>query len=293
MTKFLDKNGLQTVLIGVGTALGKKINAPTGGTVGQVLTKTDEGTEWRTVASVNGCSCEDLTSPELDEIMKGMASTSVAYVDLGLPSGNLWATCNLGAEKETDSGLYFQWGDVKGYKGACQESESDGNDDAHYFNWSKYKFGTRNDLTKYCTQSSYGVVDNKTVLEAEDDAVVAALGGNWKMPTAEDFQELIDNTDPGDGANEYDWIEDYNGTGINGLLLKSKTNDNTIFFPASGYCGGSSLEDVGQGGYYWSSSLYSSDSNDGQGLYFGSGVLEVDGDTRFGGLPVRGVLSGK
>lgn len=203
------------------------------------------------------------------------------YVDLGLPSGNLWATCNLGAETETDYGLYFQWGDTKGYKGACVESESDGNDDMHYFDWSKYKFNTQEGLTKYNN------IDNKTVLDVEDDAVVVVLGGDWRMPTSEEFLELIDNTDPGDGANQYGWVTNYNGTGINGILRKSKTNGNTIFFSACGGCRENSSYSVGNGGNYWSNCLSTNDS--AQPLAFYSGDFRLGNNSRIYGFPIRAV----
>lgn len=152
-------------------------------------------------------------------------------VDLGLPSGNLWATCNLGATKPEEYGLFYQWGDTKGYKDVCNEDESDGNNDAHYFGLSKYKYYDSSGTNTY---SKYNNIDNKTILDHEDDAAFVALGGNWKIPSSKDFRELIKNTEPGDGTNNYNFIYNYNGTGVNGILLKSKINGNTIFFPAAG-----------------------------------------------------------
>lgn len=217
------------------------------------------------------------------------------YVDLGLPSGNLWATCNLGAESETDYGLYFQWGDNKGYKTACSEAESDGNGDAHCFNWSKYKYcnGSYDTMTKYCTDSEYGTIDNKTVLEPEDDAATVMLGGQWRMPTVEELQEMIDNTEPGDGADQYSWIENYNGTGVNGLLRKSKTNGNTIFFPAAGgYKNKISNDYIGIDCNYMSSSLYGY-SHCMWVMHFslyGAGVYDIiDYNNRYFGMSIRAI----
>ena len=105
------------------------------------------------------------------------------YVDLGLPSGLKWATMNVGATNEADYGSYFQWGDIE------DKSNSD-------CSWENYKYcnGTYKTLTKYCTNSSYGTEDNKTTLEPEDDAATQIMGGDWRMPTTDEFQELYNET---------------------------------------------------------------------------------------------------
>ena len=112
--------------------------------------------------------------------------TTVAheYVDLGLPSGLLWATCNVGATSPEDYGDYFAWGET-------QPKDT--------YEWSTYQYcnGSYNTLTKYCSNSSYGYngfTDNLTTLLPEDDAATANWGGNWRMPTKEEFQELYNNT---------------------------------------------------------------------------------------------------
>ena len=133
------------------------------------------------------------------------------YVDLGLPSGLKWAKCNVGAEKETDYGFYFQWGDI------VNKSNAD-------CSWASYKHckGFYDNLTKYNTSTDYGEnPDKKTTLDPVDDAARAHMGGDWRMPTLTEIQELLDNTD-----NE--WIKDYNGTGVNGRKFTSKTNGNSI-----------------------------------------------------------------
>ncbi len=195
------------------------------------------------------------------------------YVDLGLPSGLKWAKCNVGAEKETDYGYYFQWGDIE------DKSNSD-------YSWESYKYcnGTYKTLTKYCTNSSYGIVDNKTTLDPEDDAAIQIMGGDWRMPTAAEFQELYDNT-----TNK--WVEDYNGSGVNGMKFTSKTNGKSIFFPASGDASGTGVGNRGSFGYYWSSSLRPSYSNRGLLLYFGSGLIYPQSSShRCDGFCVRSVL---
>ena len=103
------------------------------------------------------------------------------YVDLGLPSGLKWAKCNVGATSEADYGSYFQWG----------ETTSD-----TVFDWTTYKYcnGSSTTMTKYCTDGSFGTVDNKTTLESEDDAATQIMGSKWRMPTTDEFQELFDET---------------------------------------------------------------------------------------------------
>lgn len=161
------------------------------------------------------------------------------YVDLSLPSGLKWARCNIGAEKETDYGLYFQWGDVVGYKDASSGKS---------FSWSDYKHcnGSFITLTKYNSKSSYGIVDNLTTLEPSDDAATVNMSGSWRMPSNEEYNELLNNT-----TSTWTTV-----TGVYGRLFTSKTNGNILFFPASGYYNGGSVSFVGSAGYYWSSSLY-------------------------------------
>ena len=104
------------------------------------------------------------------------------YVDLGLPSGTLWATMNVGASKPSDFGLYFQWGDTQGYTAAQVGKDKQ-------FTWNDYKFsidGSSSNFSKYTTTGAR--------LDLEDDAAHANMGGSWHMPTPEQCQELIDNT---------------------------------------------------------------------------------------------------
>ena len=150
------------------------------------------------------------------------------YVDLGLPSGLLWATCNVGADKPEDYGDYFAWGET-----ATKST----------YNFSTYKWcnGDYDNLTKYCTNSSYGTVDNKTVLEPEDDAAHVNWGGSWRMPTLDEIQELKDNCT---------WTWTTHG-GVNGCRGEG-SNGESIFLPAADYYNSDGLNCAG---YYWSSSL--------------------------------------
>ena len=194
------------------------------------------------------------------------------YVDLGLPSGLKWAKCNIGAEKETDYGYYFQWG----------ETTPDTN-----CTWATYEHCNRSETTlrKYNTSSSYGEnPDNTTTLETEDDAATQIMGGDWRMPTKDECQELIDNT-----TNE--WITNYNGSAMNGEKFTSKINGNTIFIPAAGGCDDGSVYDVGHYGLIWSSSLNAASPN--CAWYWEVGYDDYNmynGEWRCLGYTVRGVF---
>ena len=202
------------------------------------------------------------------------------YVDLGLPSGLKWAKCNIGATSETEDGVYFQWGDISGISGSLLGKYSNEN-----YSWASYIHynNSYNTLTKYCTNSSYGPVDNKTTLEPMDDAATQIMGGDWRMPTASEFQELYGNT-----TNE--WFTNYNGTGVRGMKFTSKTNGKSIFFPASGFAAGTGVDHRGTYGKYWSSSLYQSRSSNGFHLrIYGGGIEPQYDDRRYFGFCVRGV----
>lgn len=196
------------------------------------------------------------------------------FVDLGLPSGLLWATCNLGANKPEEYGLYFQWGDTQGYKGVCDENEStEDNKETHYFGWSKYKFGGHNNGG----QNKYNDEDNLKVLEPEDDAATTMLGEQWRMPTLEDFLELTNNT-----ITEY--VIDNKG-----VLLKSKINNNTIFFPFVGHLSDKYVTTPGSTGFYWSSSISSASLNCAFPLNITSGGKSFYHKTRNCGGAIRAV----
>ena len=193
------------------------------------------------------------------------------YVDLGLPSGLKWAKCNVGAEKETDAGLYFAWGETTGYTASQVGTDKQ-------FSWSDYKYGnSSSNLTKY-NQS-----DGKTVLESADDAASQIMGGDWRMPTKADFDELLSGT-----TNE--WITNYNGTGVSGRKFTSKADTSKyIFIPAAGSCSDGSVYSVGGSGHVWSSSLLTSNPNYAWYLNFSSGHCRMGDYGRCYGWSVRGV----
>lgn len=188
------------------------------------------------------------------------------YVDLGLPSGIKWATCNIGANKPEEYGDYFAWG----------ETEIKTN-----YNWSTYKWckGSAFTQTKYCTNSGYGVVDNKTVLDLEDDTVSRVYqSSTWRMPNTADWQELKD-------ICFWTW-ETRNG--INGYEVKGP-NGNSIFLPAAGYSNNDNLNDGDRCGFYWSSSLYTDCPHSAWYVFFHSDLVSHDYYNRFHGLSVRPV----
>ena len=198
-------------------------------------------------------------------------------VDLGLTSGTLWADRNIGASSPEDYRPFFAWGETQCY--TANEVGTKKN-----FDWNDYKYanGASDKLTKYCNDSSYGndgFTDNLTELELSDDAAYAYTNGKCKIPTKEQLQELIDETD-------YTWTTQ---NGVNGGLFTSKTNGNSIFVPAAGGCYYGSQLYVGEYGYLWSSSLNESNPNDAWYLGFGSGVVSLSNGCRYYGLSVRGV----
>ena len=153
------------------------------------------------------------------------------YVDLGLSVK--WATCNVGATKPEEYGDYFAWGETQ---------------PKDYYDWSTYKWcnGSSTTLTKYCTSSRYGTVDNKTTLELSDDAARTNWGGSWRMPTDAEITELHEQC-------TWTWTSQ---NGVNGYEVTSKKNGKSIFLPAAGFLYETSLDHVGKTGCYWSSLLY-------------------------------------
>lgn len=201
-------------------------------------------------------------------IERDKAPISHDYVDLGLPSGTLWATTNIGATNPEDYGDYFAWGET-------QPKE--------VYNWSTYMWcnGDNYTLTKYCNDSSHGYngfVDNKTELDTEDDAATANWGEVWRMPSLEQFQELLNNC-----TTQWATIN-----GVNGRLLTSTINGETLFLPANGYLDGSTLEGNGWGNY-WSRTLDTSFPGAAYYLNFGSGLVRTYALGRQYGFSVRAV----
>lgn len=207
---------------------------------------------------------------------------SYEYVDLGLTVK--WAKYNIGATSESDYGLYFQWGDTQGYT-AEQVGSGSGK---KYFGWEDYKYWTGNTGSGSSGMTKYNSTDGKKVLEASDDAATANMGGQWRMPTEAEFNELI-NT-----ANTTSAWTTVNGVvyGAKFTSKKSGYTDKYVFFPAAGLCYDGSLYNKGGFGYVWGSTLYSSDVIYGRDLNISNGYRFMTRDSRRFGISVRGVFGG-
>ena len=201
-------------------------------------------------------------------------------VDLGLSVK--WAECNLGAAKPEDYGDYYAWGETEPYY-SSQSPLTWKNGKSAGYDWASYKWcdGSFSTLTKYNTNSSYGTVDNKTILEPEDDVAHVKLGGKWRMPTDAEWTELTTKC-------TWTWVTNYNGSGINGKLVTA-TNGNSIFLPAAGCRNEADLFDAGSYGIYWYSSLYTDDPVHAWYMYFYSDSVGRSHNRRCFGHSVRPV----
>lgn len=191
------------------------------------------------------------------------------YVDLGLSVN--WCTTNVGAFFPYDYGYYFSWGDVNNVDSKVS--------------WEDYKWGDFNAFTKYCLSEYSGdVVDGKNVVEPDDDAATSKMGKAWRTPTFKETQELIDGCD---------WEEknNYQGSGVSGILGTSKKNKNFIFLPAAGRFDRDGLSNEYMG-YYWSSSL-TDHSASAYGIYFFSDNIEINECVRFYAMSIRPVTAKK
>jgi hypothetical protein len=193
--------------------------------------------------------------PEVTVTGGGGGGETHAYVDLGLPSGLLWATCNVGADTPEGYGDHFAWGET-------QPKDT--------YNWSNYQHcnGDPYTLTKYCNKSYYGYngfTDNLTTLLPEDDAATANWGEGWRMPTEEEWLEMRNNT-------TRTWTTQ---NGVNGFLFTA-TNGNSLFLPAAGYRWDDELDYAGDRSYYWSSSLFTVNAFDAWNFNFNSSHVIVD-----------------
>lgn len=186
-------------------------------------------------------------------------------VDLGLSVR--WATCNVGAYSPEEYGDHYAWGEI------CTKSR---------YEWTTYKWcnGTGTSLTKYNTDSYYGIVDNKTVIDLEDDVAHVKWGGSWRTPTLEEIKELV---------NKCTW-EETTQNGQRGQLVKGP-NGNRIFLPSTGFRIHTDLHDSGlysSYGYYWSATLMNYDHG-AYYLYFNYDGIECDTQFRYWGFTVRPV----
>lgn len=156
------------------------------------------------------------------------------FVDLGLPSGTLWAICNVGSDTPEGYGDYFAWGETA---------------TKALYDWKSYRYGRfiyeRYELNKYCTDPAYGLngfVDNLTVMELDDDLARACWGEGWRMPTIEEWGELCSNTTG-------EWTSQ---NGVDGWRFTA-SNGNSLFLPAAGYWWDDAFN--ANLGLYWSRSI--------------------------------------
>lgn len=233
--------------------------------IAQVLriVKTD-GTEMEIpLYRINYMTIVDMPDPDPDH----------DYVDLGLPSGTLWATCNIGARNPEEYGQYFAWGET--------ETKDE-------YNWETYKWGDADKflVNKYCTIEKYGMVDDPvplTELLFEDDAAYVNWGRQWRMPSREEINELVDT--------RYTTTEWTTMNGVLGNKITSRSNNNSIFLPAGGYYRDETPVQVGESGWYWSRTLYPDIPFNAYELYFNisGNSFDFDGarDNGFSIRPVR------
>ena len=204
----------------------------------------------------------------------GTTPSPVDYVDLGLPSGLKWAKCNLGASKPSELGDYYAWGETepkKKYTWATYKWMQDGQSEAKYI--TKYTIADGETGGIWYDSSGAFIGDNKTALVAADDAATAKLGSPWRMPTIDEFQELIDKC-------TWTWTTQ---DGVNGYQVDGP-NGNAIFLPAGYLVIGSY-----RAGYYWSSSLSTTESDCAYSLDLNSDHYFIARTYRYFGCTVRPV----
>lgn len=239
------------------------------------VTAVSEGTATITVWASDG-----VHSATCDVTVRESTVSVPEAIDMGLSVK--WASFNLGASKPEEYGDYYAWGETEPYYSSLdpltwKEGKEDG------YAWASYKWcmGSENTLTNYCNKSSYGYngfTDGKTVLEPEDDAAYASLGGNWRMPTDTEWQELRDNC-------TWTWATQNN---VNGYLITA-SNGNSIFLPATGYRYKFNLSNVGSVGSYWSSSLFTSTPYYAWHVQFFSDYFRNSPQSRYYGFSIRSV----
>lgn len=209
----------------------------------------------------------------MEEIKRKQANGH-PYVDLELPSGTLWATMNVGADKPTESGLYFQWGDIVGYKEDQIGKEPIGK----RFEYSDYRWLLSNREEEYPKYATTGAK-----LDLEDDAAHIHMGGSWHMPTNEQIRELADTSN-----TKCDWMK---MDGVYGAKITSKKDKSKyIFIPSSGYAWDDEIFGIGDIGSLWSSMLNDDNSSYGQRLYSGSKGIINGFSYRYYGFSIRGVI---
>ena len=196
-------------------------------------------------------------------------SNGYEFVDLGLPSGTRWATCNVGAYSSKEIGKYFAWGE---------------NESKNSYTWDSYVWSNNNPESlkfyKYNTDVYYGDIDNKGVLERKDDVANTTMGAEWRIPTSDEFNELMDST-------LCTWIWESNG-----YKIQSKINGRYIFLPITGTLQNVNIE-LNDRGVYWTSNLSLAENSSAKCLLFDSKYIGHTIANRLHGLVIRPVLPSK
>ena len=182
-------------------------------------------------------------------------NTPAGFVDLGLPSGTLWAEANVGAASDYEAGSFFAWAEKT---------------PKTTFGWNNYLWGTASNLTKY------NASDKKTLVELADDAAYQA-NSSWTLPTKAQFEELMDNCD-------LEWVD---SAPYFGMRFKSKVGDTSIFLPAAGFI--QTWADGEWAGYYWSKSLYTGDRTRAYYFLIMESAYMMEREERYTGMTVRAV----
>ena len=209
---------------------------------------------------------------QVEAVLFEETSDTHEYVDLGLPSGTLWATCNVGANSPEEYGDYISWGETS-------PKPNNG------YTWDTYKYckGSRETMTKYNPKSDYGYLgftDDLTELQAIDDAATVNWGAEWQMPSITQWNELFNSNN-----TSVEVIVLNNGK--YGKQVTSKINGNSIFLPAAGRC---EENYCSTGGYfYWSRNLYTPEPCRGWYMYGTSEKMYANYAVRFLGYVVRPV----
>ena len=234
---------------------------------------------------ISGCKKEDDNSISMDDVSKGIEMIKGAdgreyeAVDLGLPSGMLWATCNLNASKPQQNGDFFAWGETSSKQ---------------FYDWSNYSLSLEGDkfsFTKYVQNektTGFGyTTDYKTSLDSIDDAAAVIMGGKWRIPTKDNVTELIFRT-----TQKLCTLK-----GVEGFLFTSTVKgfeDRSIFIPLSGKMDMRVNNFEGKYGFYWIRELYGSNSDQGKVFWLESkdgqnNIVAKEFIDRYIGLPIRPV----
>ncbi len=225
------------------------------------------------IVAFAGCSKDDINNNNANNGGDGGGNVPAGWVDLGLPSGLLWAECNVGATAPEEYGDYFAWAETE---------------PKEVYNWNTYRYctvdagGMLSTLTKYNSFTGLGAVDNLTTLESVDDAATARMDSCARTPTKEEWEELINNTTA-------EWTTVNN---VHGRKFTASTG-NSIFLPAAGWREEATLIEAGSGGYYWSASADTGDYLvNAWGFGFRSDYQSMGpGASRNFGMSVRAVRS--